>query len=74
MQTISSITIETSAGAHETAQTIRGMVYLSEQLNDAISKFKVSGEIGHQFSFSPSLAQPADGRNQLSNTTYTPGD
>lgn len=44
MQTISSITIETSAGAHETAQTIQGMVTLSEQLNEAISKFRVAGE------------------------------
>jgi PAS domain S-box-containing protein len=74
MQTISSITIETSAGAHETAQTIRGMVYLSEQLNDAISKFKVSGEIGRQFPFDPSIAAPADGMNQMNSTTYSPGD
>jgi PAS domain S-box-containing protein len=41
MQTVSSITLETSAGAHETAQTIQGMVSLSEQLNEGISRFKV---------------------------------
>ncbi len=74
MQTISSITIETSAGAHETAQTIRGMVYLSEQLNDAISKFKVSGDAGRQFAFNPSMAGPANGRNQMNTTTYSQGD
>jgi PAS domain S-box-containing protein len=74
MQTISSITIETSAGAHETAQTIRGMVYLSEQLNDAISKFKVSGDAGRQFSFNPPMAPPANGRGQMGTTTYTQGD
>lgn len=41
MQTISAITLETSAGAHETAQTLQGMVDLSEQLNSAISQFRV---------------------------------
>jgi methyl-accepting chemotaxis protein len=41
MQTISNITIETSAGAHETAQTIQGMVELSNQLNRAISHFRI---------------------------------
>jgi PAS domain S-box-containing protein len=74
MQTISSITIETSAGAHETAQTIRGMVYLSEQLNDAISKFKVGGDAARQFSFSPPMAAPTNGRGQMGTTTYTQGD
>lgn len=41
MQTISAITLQTSAGAHETAQTLQGMVDLSEQLNRAISQFRV---------------------------------
>jgi len=41
MQTISNITHETSAGAHQTAATVQGMVNVSEQLNDAISRFKV---------------------------------
>jgi PAS domain S-box-containing protein len=41
MQTISNITLETSGGAHQTAATLQGMVGLSEQLNEAISRFKV---------------------------------
>jgi PAS domain S-box-containing protein len=51
MQTISSITLETSAGAHETAQTIQSMVGLSEQLNKAISQFKVKDDYIHPFSY-----------------------
>jgi methyl-accepting chemotaxis protein len=51
MQTISSITLETSAGAHETAQTIQSMVGLSEQLNKAISQFKVKDDFVHPFSY-----------------------
>lgn len=51
MQTISSITLETSAGAHQTAQTIQGMVDLSEQLNAAISQFKVKDDHSHTFSY-----------------------
>jgi PAS domain S-box-containing protein len=41
MQTISSITMEASAGAHETARIVHGMVDLSEMLNESISQFKV---------------------------------
>ncbi|HEY6331713.1 MAG TPA: methyl-accepting chemotaxis protein [Blastocatellia bacterium] len=55
MQTVSSITLETSAGAHETAQTIQGMVSLSEQLNEGISRFKVKENQNGQF--------PKDGGN-----------
>ena len=51
MQTISTITLETTAGAHETAQTIQGMVSLSEQLNRAISQFKVKDDFVHPFSY-----------------------
>ncbi|MEW6208502.1 MAG: methyl-accepting chemotaxis protein [Acidobacteriota bacterium] len=51
MQTISSITLETSAGAHETAQTLQGMVELSEHLNKAISQFKVGQDYVHPFSY-----------------------
>ena len=39
--TISNIAVETSAGAHQTAQTIQGMTELSEHLNEAISQFRV---------------------------------
>ncbi|MFN0124253.1 MAG: PAS domain-containing protein [Blastocatellia bacterium] len=41
MQVIAGITVETSAGAHETAQTLQGMVNLAEQMNEAISRFRV---------------------------------
>ena len=51
MQTISSITLETSAGAHQTAQTIEGMVGLAERLNKAISQFKVKDDYIHPFSY-----------------------
>ena len=51
MQTVSTITLETSAGAHETAQTIQGMVELSDQLNQAISRFRVKEYHGELFSF-----------------------
>lgn len=51
MQTISSITLETSAGAHETAQTIEGMVGLSDRLNRSISQFKVKDDYVHPFSY-----------------------
>jgi twitching motility protein PilJ len=44
MQTISSIALETSAGAQETTRTISGMVSLSDKLNNAISQFKVKDE------------------------------
>ena len=53
MQTISSITLETSAGAHETAQTIEGMVGLADRLNKAISQFKVKDDYIHPFSYDP---------------------
>jgi len=42
MQTISSITVEASAGAHQTSRIIQGMVGLSEELNRSISQFKVT--------------------------------
>jgi methyl-accepting chemotaxis protein len=41
MQTISSIAVEASAGAHETNRTIQGLVDLSEHLNEAILRFKI---------------------------------
>jgi PAS domain S-box-containing protein len=44
METIASITQSTSSGAHETTQTIKALVSLSRQLEDAIARFKVKGE------------------------------
>ncbi|MEW6126246.1 MAG: methyl-accepting chemotaxis protein [Acidobacteriota bacterium] len=44
MQTISGITMETSTGVHETVQTLQGMADLSEQLNQAVSQFKIKSQ------------------------------
>ncbi len=43
MQIISNITRQTSQGARQTARTVENMVKLSEQLNEALSQFRVSG-------------------------------
>ena len=65
MQTISSITLETSAGAHETAQTIEGMVGLADRLNKAISQFRVKDDYIHPFSYdvSGSAGRQSNGSN-----------
>jgi twitching motility protein PilJ len=42
MQIISSITRQTAQGARQTASTVEQMVKLSEQLNEALSQFRVS--------------------------------
>lgn len=73
MQTISSITLETSAGAHETAQTIEGMVGLADRLNKAISQFKVKDDYIHPFSYD--APSPAGGRgNGATIARYPQGD
>jgi PAS domain S-box-containing protein len=59
MQTISSITLETSAGAQQTAQTIQGMVELCERLNEAISQFRVAEEYPRPFTYANNPAQRA---------------
>jgi len=41
MQIISGITRQTSQGARQTARTVEKMVKLSEQLNDALSQFRI---------------------------------
>ncbi|HVF90178.1 MAG TPA: PAS domain S-box protein [Blastocatellia bacterium] len=73
MQTISSITLQTSAGAHETAQTIQSMVGLSEQLNLAISQFRVKDDYIHPFSYDipGSPMNPGSGNRMAG---YTQGD
>src|SRR5205809_8117838 len=43
MQIISSITRQTSLGARQTTRTVENMVKLSEQLNEALSQFRISG-------------------------------
>jgi len=42
MQIISNITRQTSQGARQTARTVEELVKLSEQLNEALSQFRVS--------------------------------
>ncbi|MBI2678682.1 MAG: HAMP domain-containing protein [Candidatus Koribacter versatilis] len=42
MQIISNITRSTSQGARQTARTVENMVKLSEQLNEALSQFRIS--------------------------------
>ncbi len=70
MQTISSITLETSAGAHETAQTIEGMVGLADRLNKSISQFKVAEDYIHPFSYD----MPGSRANASSLPRYRQGD
>jgi len=43
MQIISNITRQTSTGARQTARTVEQMVKLSEQLNEALSQFRIHG-------------------------------
>ncbi len=46
MQIISNITRQTSQGARQTARTVENMVHLSEQLNEALSQFRVNAGAG----------------------------
>jgi len=62
MQIISSITRQTSQGTRQTARTVEQMVKLSEQLNEALSQFKISAA-------PPTPALPASGRPELVATT-----
>lgn len=71
MQTISSITLETSAGAHETAQTIQGMVGLSDRLNRAISQFRVKDDFIHPFAYDQPTS-PGGGMRHGSNSIRFP--
>ena len=74
MQTISSITLETSAGAHQTAQTIQSMVGLSEQLNKAISQFKVTDDFLHPFSYDLPSSQASRRGDSSAFMRYPQGD
>ena len=62
MQIISSITRQTSQGTRQTARTVEQMVKLSEQLNEALSQFKIS-------TAPPTPALPGNGRPELVATT-----
>jgi hypothetical protein len=45
MQIISNITRQTSQGARQTSRTVEQLVHMSEQLNEALSQFRVSGQL-----------------------------
>jgi methyl-accepting chemotaxis protein len=51
MQIISNITRQTSQGARQTARTVEQMVHMSEQLNEALSQFRIAAS-------GPSEARP----------------
>ncbi|MGH9569563.1 MAG: hypothetical protein ACRD4F_07975, partial [Candidatus Angelobacter sp.] len=51
MQIISNITRQTSQGARQTARTVEQLVHMSEQLNEALSQFRVAG--GHSAAEEP---------------------
>jgi twitching motility protein PilJ len=57
MQIISNITRQTSQGARQTSRTVEQLVHMSEQLNEALSQFRVSGGTPH--------ALPAESRPEL---------
>lgn len=56
MQIISNITRQTSQGARQTARTVEQMVKLSEQLNEALSQFRIAGANQPQPQPQPKLA------------------
>jgi twitching motility protein PilJ len=45
MQIISNITRQTSQGARQTSRTVEQLVHMSEQLNEALSQFRVAGTL-----------------------------
>ena len=51
MQVISTITLQTSAGAHQSAQTIQSLAEMAEQLNDTIARFKIDGVFERSYQF-----------------------
>lgn len=73
MQTISSITLETTAGTHETAQTIQSMVGQVEQLNVAIGGMKIK-EGGQQPFDEMPKAPPVSAAGHSRFFGFQPGD
>jgi methyl-accepting chemotaxis protein len=57
MQIISNITRQTSQGARQTSRTVEQLVHMSEQLNEALSQFRVSGG-GNNNNSLPGEARP----------------
>jgi hypothetical protein len=56
MQIISNITRQTSQGARQTARTVENMVRLSEQLNEALSQFRINAGGPREVSAPPNAA------------------
>jgi len=63
MQIISSITRQTSQGTRGTARTVETMVKLSEQLNEALSQFKIATNGAAPVTAAPGA--PGNGRPEL---------
>jgi hypothetical protein len=59
MQIISNITRQTSQGARQTARTVEQLVHMSEQLNEALSQFRVVGGGGAPNDARPELVGAA---------------
>ncbi len=65
MQIISNITRQTSQGTRQTARTVETMVKLSEQLNEALSQFKVSNNGNGNGNGQAALAAAGTNRGDL---------
>lgn len=59
MQIISNITRQTSQGARQTSRTVEQLVHMSEQLNEALSQFRVSGTLPPTADSRPELVAAA---------------
>jgi twitching motility protein PilJ len=64
MQIISNITRQTSQGARQTARTVENMVRLSEQLNEALSQFRVNAGGPREVAAQPSATAAAAAVNR----------
>jgi twitching motility protein PilJ len=58
MQIISNITRQTSQGARQTSRTVEQLVHMSEQLNEALSQFRVSAGGNNNNNPLPGEARP----------------
>jgi methyl-accepting chemotaxis protein len=58
MQIISNITRQTSQGARQTSRTVEQLVHMSEQLNEALSQFRVSAGGNNNNNSLPGEARP----------------
>jgi twitching motility protein PilJ len=56
---VSNITRQTSQGARQTARTVEQLVHMSEQLNEALSQFRVAGAGGAPNDARPELVGAA---------------